>query len=372
MALYIFNASTNVVGGGVQTAVNFILQTLSDKSNEWIYFTSKPVGQNLENIGHKLEQQIIIQETPARSLASRKILKQFVDSSDAKAILTLSGPAYVDFSIPHLMGISNAYLTHAPRKIIIGSGVVFWLRTLYRKRFVKLADRWFFQTESARSGFCEQYSIEKDKTEVISNSCSDFYLQNHTLKKRNSKTNGKVRILIPAADFHHKNLDIVPEVAYLIKKELPDRNVQFSFTLPESSNTWNRIKNRGVQLKISDQLVNRGPFLVQDGPSLYQEHDILFLPSKLETFSANYLEAMAMGLPIITSNLDFAHDVCKDSACYFDPDNPSDAAEQIRKIIVNPEEKEALVKKARKRLGQFPTINERYRLIVDQLEILTK
>ncbi len=43
------------------------------------------------------------------------------------------------------------------------------------------------------------------------------------------------------------------------------------------------------------------------------------MPTLLECFSASYLEAMYMKKIIFTSDLPFAHTVCKDAAFYFAP-----------------------------------------------------
>ena len=42
-----------------------------------------------------------------------------------------------------------------------------------------------------------------------------------------------------------------------------------------------------------------------------------------------------MGVPIITSDLDFARDVCGDAAYYFNPDDDEQAANALAKIILN-------------------------------------
>ena len=55
----------------------------------------------------------------------------------------------------------------------------------------------------------------------------------------------------------------------------------------------------------------------------------MFLPTFLECFSASYAEAMLMKKPIITSNLGFAQNVCKDAAVYFDPCNPEDIIDKM-------------------------------------------
>ncbi len=64
----------------------------------------------------------------------------------------------------------------------------------------------------------------------------------------------------------------------------------------------------------------------------YLACNALLLPTLLESFSGTYLEAMHFGRPILTSNLDFARDVCDDAALYFDPWDPVAIKDAILKL----------------------------------------
>ena len=66
-------------------------------------------------------------------------------------------------------------------------------------------------------------------------------------------------------------------------------------------------------------------------PILYKQVDGMIMPTLLESFSATYIDSMALGVPIFTSDRDFARDVCGDAAWYFDPLN----AESIFEVISN-------------------------------------
>jgi glycosyltransferase involved in cell wall biosynthesis len=94
-------------------------------------------------------------------------------------------------------------------------------------------------------------------------------------------------------------------------------------------------------------------------PSLYAQSDALFAPTLLETFSAAYPEAMKMEKPILTSNYSFAKDVCQDAALYFDPLDPVDIAEKIKKLIEDTALQHELVEKGKKRVKEFETARSR-------------
>jgi len=88
--------------------------------------------------------------------------------------------------------------------------------------------------------------------------------------------------------------------------------------------------------------------------------DAIIFPSLLECFSATPLEAMAMKKPLFASDRKFVRDVCGDFAWYFDPEDPSDAANLISTYInkqmkLNGEELNA----AREHAIQFSNAHQR-------------
>jgi glycosyltransferase involved in cell wall biosynthesis len=109
----------------------------------------------------------------------------------------------------------------------------------------------------------------------------------------------------------------------------------------------------------SNNVINLGPQKIEDCPELYIRSDALFLPTLLETYSANYPEAMIMNKPIITSNLDFAKDVCKDAALYFDPLAPQDIANKIIQLNEDIDLYEKLIENGQKRISELETSESR-------------
>ncbi|MDF2454812.1 MAG: hypothetical protein K0R51_805 [Cytophagaceae bacterium] len=125
---------------------------------------------------------------------------------------------------------------------------------------------------------------------------------------------GKTLFLFPAGYASHKNFDVLIPLAELIqKKKLPyevvltiDEKIADSFLSKIAEKEVNCIRNVGT--------VRR-----EHMPGLYKACDVVLLPTLLESFGLPYVEAMAYGKPIITSDLDFAHDVCGRDAIYFNP-----------------------------------------------------
>lgn len=134
--------------------------------------------------------------------------------------------------------------------------------------------------------------------------------------------------------YPHKNLEIFVEVSKIIK----ENNYPFKIVLtinpniPKAYELLKVIKAEGLE----NICFNAGE-LSQDeiGPA-YQLCDGLLLPTLLESFSATYVDALVLGKPVFTSNLDFAIEVCGDVAYYFDPHSPISIVGVIKEAFQNP------------------------------------
>ena len=69
--------------------------------------------------------------------------------------------------------------------------------------------------------------------------------------------------------------------------------------------------------------------------SLYKQASVLAFPSLYEGFGLPPLEAMAMGVPVVTSNISSLPEVVGDAAVLIDPNNPEEIYVAIKKILTD-------------------------------------
>jgi glycosyltransferase involved in cell wall biosynthesis len=85
-----------------------------------------------------------------------------------------------------------------------------------------------------------------------------------------------------------------------------------------------------------DQFVRQHPFLPHTALFDYlSSADIFIFASGCEAFGITLLEAMAMGLPIASSNRSSIPETLQDGGLYFDPENPDEIAASLEKIILD-------------------------------------
>ncbi len=88
-------------------------------------------------------------------------------------------------------------------------------------------------------------------------------------------------------------------------------------------------------------------------PDLYREHDVFVSASAQEGMSNAMLEAMASGLPIVTTRCEGVHELIADNGIVVDEPQPAELAEAVRRLRDNPEKRRKMAVAARRHAERF-------------------
>ena len=102
-----------------------------------------------------------------------------------------------------------------------------------------------------------------------------------------------------------------------------------------------------------DRIVLTGYVVNTDLPSIYCQSQVFLYPSLRESFGIPMLEAMACGVPVITSNTSSMPEVAGNGALIIDPFNPEEITNGIVQILNNPEMREELIKNGFQQAAKF-------------------
>ena len=316
------------------------------------------------------------EQRPSQNKKSRHDLSRLEHEFQPHCVYTLGGPAYVRFRSPHLMGVADGWVTHstlAAYRTLPFPGE--WVRTfavsLYKVPWLWSANAWVIQTESAKHSLHRRLRIPLQRIAVVPNTCASIYL-NNSLPHSAARGTDCQRILCFAAPYYHKRLDLLAPVAAEMIRRAPHLQFRFVVTLPHDCSIWTQLERTAHKLGVASCIENRGPVSLKDGPQLYQECQVCFMPTVLETFSASYPEAMAMERPIVTTDLSFARDVCRDGALYFQPNQVEDAATNLLRVLGDASLRAELIRRGGAALGRLPTAQQQYHLQVDLMEALAE
>ena len=232
------------------------------------------------------------------------------------------------------------------------------------------ADFFLFQTESSRTGFCKRLKVSQTKTEVISNAI-DTPAFKRIKEEKSWNPKQKTIILCPAAPHQHKALELIPDYAKVLK-DMGYANFSFELTISEDHPIFRRIGKKNKRLGVSNMLTTRGAYSYKDVGDIYEDCDIVFVPSLLETFSATYLEAFIAQKPLIVSDREFAKEVCGQAAMYVEPLNTTNVADNLVKISNDPVLRAQMVRTGLDRLDFFGDQGSRVENILQKIMILLK
>jgi glycosyltransferase involved in cell wall biosynthesis len=353
--ILILNLSKTYTGGGLQVALSVLEECKNIAGHTYHVFLGENTGKQVDKDSFP-KNFIFYDIPPVRYWKLHAYFRPLEEKIHPDCVFTVFGPSYWKSKAPHVMGFAYVhyiyrdyeFFKHAPVKYRIRSHVREWIHIYLFKRE---ADHFIIETEDARKRLRKR--LKSDSISVISNTCSAHYFNYKTYPdKLPERKEGEIRLITVSAFYIHKNLVSIPKVL----DELHKRNINnVNFVLTVKDDVYNKI----IPDKWQHRVYNVGPVPVAECPSLYQECDIVYLPTLLEIFSASYPEAMVMGKPVLTSDLSFARSICGDAALYFDPFNPQDIAETIEKIIFDKNLYQMYVDKGKERLKMFPTATQR-------------
>lgn len=152
------------------------------------------------------------------------------------------------------------------------------------------------------------------------------------LHRFQKKEYGQVDSLVTATRLiPRKNLATVIDAL----RKLPELEFTIVGEGPARDELETRVEQRGVEERVTFA------GYVQDRQDVYRilsRADGFVLPSWSEGFCVAVAEAMALGLPVIVSDIPVFHEVVGKAGVFVDPGSSKELAEAIQRLVENPEE----------------------------------
>jgi len=354
------NTSTLMQGGGLQVAAALIVHAIQDPIAEhWQFLVSGGVARELAGFGIDVGSSSfhVFERSPARNKSERKRVLAIEKAYGPDLVFTLFGPAYVRFRSAHLCGVADPWVTHSswlafrslgsPAAALKTLGLMFW-----KAAWWKTVDYWWTEAPIARDGLVSRLGCKPERIFVIPNTTGPQFSNRHFQPE--FPGGKRVEILCLSAYYRHKNLELIPDVALEIERMRPGLDFRFTVTLPSDWPEVQAILTRAEKLGVASRIVNLGKVPVAETPDLYARSHLCFLPSLLEVFSAVYPESLCTGVPLVTTDLRFSRDVCKEAAAYFEATNAKSAATQLVRLAENETEWRAKSARGREIFSQLP------------------
>lgn len=347
------NLSNNLTGGSLQVAISFIYEC--NHIPEHIYHVVLGDSSKKQIDKNSFGKNFFFYEVNTFPLVFLQIRMGFLEKQITPDIVfSPFGPCYWKPCATHVMGFANAfyitkydYVKKILRINLIELFLFFLKKQIHIMDINRCADVIICETSAMLTGV-KKIFLKNKQFFLVSNNCNQFYFEYKEKMSREpiKRFSNNFSFITITTYRSHKNLEKIPLILNELKKRNID-NIDFYLTLDPIH--FQDLFDNNPHIK------NLGPQDVMKCPELYAKCDALFLPTYLESFSASYPEAMIMEKPILTSDLPFAHSICEDAACYFDPDDIIDMTDCIERIITDTSLYEELKHKGLMRVKSFPT-----------------
>ncbi|HAT8492925.1 TPA: glycosyltransferase [Vibrio vulnificus] len=325
----VINASNLHLGGGLQVACSFVSEIIDElplDKYQFSFMLSSKVLSNLIDI--EFPSEINIYEINSFGF-KKPCSTYFTVIKSADVVFNVFGPVYYrNHLIKNVTGFAQAWIAYPNNEAYKLFGfferylekMIFSLKKYF---FFSFKDRYIVESDHVKKALVNNLSINESDISVVYNCISSLYL-NHEVIFKSILDSPKLIIGVMGRAYEHKNLRIIKELNdYLM--EHCDFDVEFVFTLNDKE-----MKLLGFDS--IDNMKSVGELKSNECAKFYKKVDVLLFTSLLECFSVTPLEGLAMKVPVIASDRDFVHDVCKEHVFYVDPNNIKDIAIMIENV----------------------------------------
>lgn len=229
----------------------------------------------------------------------------------------------------------------------------------------KYADLVFPQTAIIDERLKRLYPTIK-RTAIVPNAYTTLDHQHKEVKKHFDRPEDSIVLLSLSRYYVHKNLEVFIPLAQMIKTY--GKKVRIIITIDADQHPMAKRLLEDIQANgLEEIILNIGNVPINEISSLYDQVDALIMPTLLESFSTTYVDAMNLKKPILTSDRDFAKEVCGDAAWYFDPLSAADIMRTIDTAFGNPDEMTRKTTLGYERSTAMPDWKEVTRMYLDEL-----
>lgn len=372
----LLDCSTLHSGGGVQVAIAFLDSLLHEQYHkdlrlEWQAVA--PEGMRLMlPVGMSDDPRIVF--LPKRSkvdlAAAAMRLHGMARQFSPDVVFTVFGPAYFKGRVPHVVGFALPNLIYPlDGPLRAAGGLLYRVKLLLIRQLVRRADHHVVETETVRRRLSKHLNVAASRISVIPNGVNPLLERQPATPVPRA---GIFGILVPAAYCRHKNLELLPDVARALDEMTPDIDFEFRLTLDPASAPFSAImqdaRARGVRARIR----TLGVLTLSQLAEAYREASAVMLPTLREASTAVYPESFHFDRPLVTSDMDFARELCADAALFCKPLQAEDYARALALLIADRQKGDIsgkLVSAGRRRLATaYPSPTEKFQMTIELLQ----
>ncbi|MFA4996278.1 MAG: glycosyltransferase family 1 protein [Patescibacteria group bacterium] len=330
---------------GIDNTVYQIILNLEkiDKKNVYSLYSNKPIDKSLKQNKNFQEKLIpfprlwnkfrlplaLMRDRPEKFLQVTNAIPAFSPQKTAVFIHDLAFKFFPKAYSPYELMLQEAAIKVALNK----------------------AARIIFSSEANKKDFLKFHTFPEEKINVVPLAFDSNIYKKISKPKQILKVNSPYLIFVGRLEKRKNIINIIEAFVEFKKKSKTDHKLVLvgkkGYGYDEIEAKINENKN------FKKDIITTGYMSDQKLANLYALSDGLIFPSLYEGFGLPILEAMACGIPVITSNIPTSKEVAGDAAILVNPENVSEISEAINSIVFDKKIKQNLISKGKIQIKRF-------------------
>jgi len=336
--------------GGMRLYLENLLSAMIEVAPHHDFTLVTPEWNRDFNIRHS--DRLTIETRP--SVPREQIQRVFYEQTTYSSFINRSG-AHVFLglcnSLPLMIKIPSVVVVQSTQYQFLPETYGFLRRNYLRfvaKRALRKADRVITVSNHSKQDVVAWAKIRKEKVHAVPHGAG---LQAQCVV--NPSVLHRPYILCVSSFYPYKNHFRLLDAFHRLKSTLPLAHNLVVIGADTAELTKAQLASYAETLGIADSLKFVGRVPHEEIASYYAGADVLAMPSLYETFGHPILEAMALGCPVVTSDLSSMPEVAGDAAELVDPRDPAAIAAALQRVLTQPAWRDELVRRGRERVKEF-------------------
>jgi glycosyltransferase involved in cell wall biosynthesis len=210
----------------------------------------------------------------------------------------------------------------------------------FADRILKRADGLIAVSENTRQDAIRVLGIAPDRIKTIYSGVPEEYFKAEPLRRE------RPYVLSVGTIEPRKNLDTLLDAWKLVRKELREA---YDLVIAGPSG-WG---TQATLARIQKEAVYLGYVAEEKMPALFAGASVFVYPSLYEGFGFPVVQAMASGVPVVTSNTSCLPEVAGDGALCVDPKSPRQIADAMERLLESAELRKSIGAKGKKKAQRY-------------------
>lgn len=357
MKKLMIDASICSKGGGVQVALSFLENIAFDSEFELICVVNPEIDKQLSIAAKDKIKDYYVEcvEPVYKKIIQGQRISKIEKNHAPDLVFVVFGPSYwrpkaqclQGFALPLMVyEDTRNYIYKYNLKLKIYQKLLNYFKA---RKFKRNADFAVVETQTFKQRLSSFMSFDESKIFVVENSFNSNFLIENKIKKQEIIQSQILNLFVPSAFYPHKNLNILVDVAYYLKNEFK-LTFKFNFLIKKDSLEWQNLTILAKSKNVDDCFYTYGTVPNARMKELYAINNFIILPTLAEASTAVYPEAFISKKVLLTSDIDFARELCGNAAVFFNPLDAYDIAEKIININFDTQKQAQLIQNGLERV----------------------